>query len=189
MFVPIDLPRVRRYGSSVDGIGTEVRAHQLRWAIVLTVFVVGCCSEDAKKTAGAPPATASVSASTSTSNIDVPHRRLLGKWRYDEPTNEQLAGIERRTSSISERDRLIRAAHELTGVTQTYTKDRRRIDFGGGKPIVHRYEVLNLDAQSITLRLSPHDGRGKSFEETLRFTDDDKMVEVVDGMPRMLTRM
>ncbi len=186
MFVPIDLPRLHRYGSSVDGIGTEVRAHQLRWTIVLTIFVVGCCSEDAQKTTDAPLATAS--ASTSTSNVDVPHRRLLGKWRYDGPTKEQLSAIERRSSSIRERDRLTRAAQKLTGVTQTYTEDRRRIDFGSGKPIVHRYEVLKLDAQSITLRLSPLDGRGKSFEETLRFTGEDTMVEVVDGMPRMLTR-
>lgn len=189
MFVPIDLPRLHRYGSGVDGIGTIVRAHPLRWTIALTIFAVGCCSEDAQKTTGAPLATASVSAPTPVSNVDVPHRRLLGKWRYDGPTKEQLSAIERRSSSVSERDRLTRAAKKLTGVTQSYTKDRRRIDFGSGKPIVQRYEVLKLDAQSITLRLSPLDDRGKSFEETLRFTGEDTMVEVVDGMPRMLTRM
>jgi len=182
MSVPIDLNPLRRYQSGV----IRMCFHRLSWMIALALGVVGCCSEE---TPANPVAQPTASASASESDVDVPHRRLLGKWRYDGPTDEQLTAIERRSRSISERDRVTRAARELTGVTTTFTKDRRRIDLAGGKPLLHRYEVLDLEDQSITIRLSPLDGAGKPFEETLKFTDDGKMVEVVDGMPRLLTRL
>ncbi len=76
----------------------------------------------------------------------------------------------------------------MAGVTKEYTANHRKLAVGNGKVVTHRYEVLDLDADSVTLRLHPAGGTSEPFEERLTFTDPDTMREVVDGVPHTLRR-
>ena len=117
-----------------------------------------------------------------------PQSRLIGTWRYDKPSKEVLAAIERRSNSIQQRDRLTRAAHELQRVTRTYDDTHRTTQIGAGSPFKHRYEVVSVEDQTVRLRLFPASNGGEPFEETLTFINDSTMRHVIDGVPRTLRR-
>lgn len=156
-----------------------------RTAVALLVYIVaGCCPE---RSAPIPSETPAASASAPQSaRDDTPSSLLLGTWRYEEPRPDVLAMLERRSKSVSERDQRLSAARELVRITKTYTADRRSTRFGGAKPRVESYEVVKTEGMTITLRLSPAEGR--EYEETLVFLGEDRMREIVEGLPYELVR-
>lgn len=158
----------------------------LAFLLVCCLPLAGCCTEE-DRDAASPSASSEASAAAAAASRG-PYGRLIGTWRYDEPSREVLAAIERRSSSIQQRDRLTRAAHELPRVTWTFTSTHRVTRAGTGKPLKQRYEVLSTEEGTLRLRFHPDDGQGDSFDEAITFLGDDTLRHVIDGVPRTLHR-